>query len=59
MKNVLFVCIQSAEEIGECADAVLARFNDARIRGHAATLAERRPRDCLRADHCYELEVSR
>lgn len=38
---------------------LLDSFDDARIRSHVATLAERRTRDCLRADHCYELEDAR
>jgi protein-tyrosine-phosphatase len=54
-----FEGMRTAQEIRECADAVLDSFDDARIRSHVATLAERRTRDCLRANHCYELEDAR
>lgn len=50
---------RTPREIRECADAVLETFADARIRSHVATLAQRRVRECLRADHCYELEATR
>lgn len=50
---------RTPEEIRECADAVLDNFSTAKIRSHIATLAQRRARDCLRADRCYELEASR
>ena len=46
---------RSAEEIRECADAVLADYDDVRIRSHVRTLAARRTRECLRAETCYEL----
>ena len=49
--------LRTPEEIRECADAVLNKFDDARIRSHVPTLAQRRTRECLRADHCYELEA--
>ena len=54
-----FEGMRTPQEIRECADAVLASFDDARIRSHVPTLAQRRTRDCLRADHCYELEDAR
>jgi protein-tyrosine-phosphatase len=54
-----FKGMRTPQEIRECADAVLSSFDDARIRSHVPTLAERRTRDCLRADHCYELEDAR
>jgi arsenate reductase (thioredoxin) len=43
---------RSDAEIRECADAVLARFDDARVRTHVVTLALRQTRECLREDHC-------
>jgi hypothetical protein len=43
---------RSDAEIRECADAVLARFDDARVRTHVVTLALRQTRECLRQDHC-------
>lgn len=47
----------SAGEIRECADAVLTRYDDAPIRSHIATLAQKRAQECLRAERCYELEA--
>jgi len=43
---------RSAGEIRECADAVLARFDDAPVRTHVVTLALRQTRECLRQDQC-------
>jgi arsenate reductase len=43
------------EEIRACTDAVLSSFDDAPIRGHVLSLAQRRTADCLRADTCEEL----
>jgi arsenate reductase len=40
------------EDIRACADAILAEYKDVPIRGYVMTLAERRARECLRADHC-------
>ena len=50
---------RTPEEIRECADAVLAHYDEAQIRSHVLTLAQRRTRECLRAPTCYELEVAR
>lgn len=47
---------RSPAEIRACADAVLSRYDDAPIRSHVATLAQRRAQECLRAKRCYELE---
>jgi hypothetical protein len=47
-----FATTKSAEEIRACADAVLASFDDARIRTHVLTLAHRQTRECLRRDTC-------
>lgn len=48
---------RSAGEIRACADAVLSTFADATVRSHVLTLAHRRTRDCLRAEHCDALMV--
>lgn len=53
-----FEGLRTPKEIRGCADAVLANYDDARIRSHIATLAQRRTRECLRADYCYELEAA-
>jgi len=50
-----FEATHSADEIRACADAVLARFDDARVRTHAEGLAMRRTRECLRQETCDEL----
>jgi arsenate reductase len=49
---------RSAGEIRACADAVLAQYDDARVRTHILTLAHRKTRECLRADVCDALAVS-
>ena len=41
-----------AEEIRACADAVLEKFDGARVRTHIMTLAHRQTRECLRRDTC-------
>ena len=45
------------EEIRACTDAVLSHYDDVPIRSHILTLAQRRIRECLRAETCYELQV--
>ena len=50
-----FESTRSPEEIRACADAVLSRFDDARVRTHAQILALRATRDCLRQDCCDAL----
>ena len=47
---------RSPEEIRACADAVLHRFDDARVRSHVVTLAQREARRCLSEEHCDALE---
>jgi arsenate reductase (thioredoxin) len=44
-----------AEEIRACADAILERFDGARVRTHIMTLAHRQTRECLRRDTCDAL----
>ena len=46
---------RSDAAIRECADAVLASFDDASVRTHVVTLAVRQTRECLRRDHCDAL----
>ncbi len=48
-----------AEEIRACADVVLAEYDDVPVRGHVQAIAHRRTRECLRAEHCAELEGAR
>jgi len=47
--------LRSPEEIRACADAVLSHYDDVPIRSHVLALAQRRTRECLRAENCYEL----
>jgi arsenate reductase (thioredoxin) len=49
---------RSDGEIRECADAVLSRFDDARVRAHVVTLALRQTRDCLRKPRCEVIDAS-
>ena len=53
-----FAGIRSDAEIRACADAVLARFDDVPLRSHVLTLAHRRSRECLRAEHCDALATT-
>lgn len=46
---------RSDAEIRACADAVLARYDDAPVRTHIVTLALRQTRECLRQEHCDAL----
>jgi len=50
-----FAATKPAEEIRACADAVLARFEGARVRTHILTLAYRQTRECLSKDVCDRL----
>lgn len=52
-----FEGVRSDAEIRTCADAVLARYADAPVRGHVMTLARRQTRECLRAEQCDALAV--
>jgi arsenate reductase len=47
-----FADSKPAEEIRACADAVLDRYDGARVRSHIMTLAHRQTRECLRQDTC-------
>ena len=46
---------RSPEEIRACADVVLTQYDEVPIRSHVMALAQRRTRECLRAETCYEL----
>jgi hypothetical protein len=46
------------EEIRACADAILDDDDDVPIRSFVMSLATRRTRDCLCADHCPALETA-
>ena len=52
-----FAATRSPEAIRGCADAVLDRFDGARVRSHIMTLAHRQTRECLRQEHCDALQV--
>ena len=43
---------RTSEEIRACADAILADYEDAPVRSFVLVFAERRARECLRADVC-------
>jgi len=47
-----FAATKPAEEIRACADAVLEKFDGARVRTHIMTLAHRQTRECLRRETC-------
>lgn len=50
-----FAGVRSDGEIRACADAILARFDEAPVRSHVLTVAHRQTRECLRAAHCEAL----
>jgi arsenate reductase (thioredoxin) len=47
----------SPEEIRACADAILGEYRDAPVRSFVMTMANRRTRECLKAEHCEVLAV--
>jgi arsenate reductase len=47
--------IRSDGEIRACADAILADYDDSPVRSFVMTLAHRRTRECLAAEHCDAL----
>ena len=51
-----FSAIHSAEQIRDCADAILERYDDAPVRSMVQTLAYRETRECLRDEHCRVLD---
>jgi arsenate reductase len=52
-----FEGMRSDAEIRACADAVLDTYDEAPVRSFVMTLAERRTRDCLRAERCEALAL--
>jgi arsenate reductase len=52
-----FEGIRSDAEIRACADAILGDFDDVPVRSFVMTIAERKTRDCLRAERCEALAV--
>ncbi|MCP9490478.1 MAG: hypothetical protein MSC31_11470 [Solirubrobacteraceae bacterium MAG38_C4-C5] len=48
---------RSDGEIRACADAILDQYADAPVRSHVMTIAHRKARECLRAEHCDALPV--
>jgi arsenate reductase len=50
-----FEDIRPPEEIRACADAVLAKFDDAPVRSLVLTIAHRQTRECLREEKCAAL----
>ncbi len=50
-----FADIRSDEEIRTCADAILAEFQDASVRSFVMSIAHKRARACLKAEHCDAL----
>jgi arsenate reductase (thioredoxin) len=50
-----FEGVRSDAEIRTCADAILAEFQDVPVRSFVMSIAHRRTRDCLRAEHCDAL----
>jgi arsenate reductase len=53
-----FAATRSDAEIRACLDAVLTRFEGARVRSHIITLAHRQTRECLRREHCDALNTA-
>jgi arsenate reductase len=50
-----FEGLRSPEEVRACTDAILARYEDVPVRSHVLTIAHRKTRECLRAEHCDAL----
>jgi arsenate reductase (thioredoxin) len=50
-----FEGVRSDGEIRACADAILADYQDAPVRSFVMTLAHKRTRECLAAEHCEPL----
>ncbi len=48
---------RSADEIRNCTDAILSRYQEAPVRSFMMTLAEKQARECLTADVCDVLET--
>ena len=53
-----FEGVRSDGEIRACADTILADYQDAPVRLFVMTLAHKRTRECLAADHCEPLTTA-
>jgi arsenate reductase len=53
-----FEGVRSEAEIRACADAILLGFEDATVRSFVMSIAHRRARECLKAEHCDALAAS-
>jgi arsenate reductase (thioredoxin) len=53
-----FEGVRSDAEIRTCADAILADYQDVPVRSFVMSIAHRRTRDCLRAEHCDALAAA-
>jgi arsenate reductase len=52
-----FEGVRSDGEIRACADAILAEYAEAPVRSFVMSLAHRKARECLQAEHCDALAV--
>ena len=53
-----FEGVRSDGEIRACADAILSDYQDAPVRSFVMTLAHKRTRECLAAEHCEPLATA-
>ena len=53
-----FQGVRSDGEIRACADAILSDYQDAPVRSFVMTLAHKRTRECLAAEHCEPLATA-
>lgn len=53
-----FEGLRSDGEIRACADAILGDYQDAPVRSFVMTLAHKRTRECLAAEHCEPLATT-
>jgi protein-tyrosine-phosphatase len=53
-----FAGVRSDGEIRACADAILADYREAPVRSFVMTIAHKRARQCLAADHCEPLATA-
>ena len=53
-----FQDVHSAEQIRECTDVILDRYDHVPVRSHVLTIAERQTRECLQREVCDALAVA-
>ena len=53
-----FEGVRSDAEVRACADAILTDYQEAPVRSFVMSIAHRRTRDCLRAEHCDALATA-